>query len=282
MARKRCFLRVADQPDGKGWKPSAPQYMPEWLRMLTTHIPADWRDLQTAVASILAQSGFSVQIEKVIQTVRGRAEIDVFGQEAVEGRTYTVLCECKNWAARVPQNVIHGFRTVIGDAGANLGYIISTAGFQSGALTAAELTNIRLVTWSEFQAEFEQSWITHHFRPTLDGRLDTLWRYTEPIPPYSLLDRLDESAQRAFIGLRETHQPFWSALFTMFSRFLRMPIPNLPLRVRFQDVDDSVPAPVLDALGYQDLLDAVLDYGEATLAEFRAVVEQAQKPPKSE
>jgi hypothetical protein len=68
----------------------------------------------------------------------------------------------------------------------------------------------------------------------------------------------------------------------MFSRFLRMPIPNLPLRVRFQDVDDSVPAPVLDALGYQDLLDAVLDYGEATLAEFRAVVEQAQKPPKSE
>lgn len=124
VARKRCFLRVADQPDGKGWKPSAPQYMPEWLRMLTTHIPADWRDLQTAVASILAQSGFSVQIEKVIQTVRGRAEIDVFGQEAVEGRTYTVLCECKNWAARVPQNVIHGFRTVIGDAGANLGYII--------------------------------------------------------------------------------------------------------------------------------------------------------------
>src|ERR1035441_6622791 len=93
-------------------------------------------------------------------------------------------------------------------------YIISTAGFQSGALTAAELTNIRLVTWSEFQAEFEQSWITHHFCPTLDGRLDTLWRYTEPIPPYSLLDRLDESAQRAFIGLRETHQPFWSALFT--------------------------------------------------------------------
>ena len=78
-----------------------PWHMPEWLRMLTTRIPADWRDLQTAVADILAQSGFSVQVEKVIQTVRGHAEIDVFGQEAVEGRTCTVLCECKNWAARV-------------------------------------------------------------------------------------------------------------------------------------------------------------------------------------
>jgi restriction system protein len=248
--------------------------------MVTTRIPADWRDLQTAVANILAQSGFSVQVEKVIQTVRGRAEIDVFGQEAVEGRTYTVLCECKNWAARVPQNVIHGFRTVIADAGANLGYIISTAGFQSGARTAAEMTNVRLVTWLEFQAEFEQSWITHHFQPTLNGRLDTLWRYTEPIPPYRLLDRLNESAQRAFVALRQTHQPFWSALFTVFSPFLRMPVPDLPLRARFRDVGDSVPAQVLDALGYQDLLEAVLDYGEATAAQFSAVIDPAQESPK--
>lgn len=250
--------------------------------MLTTRIPADWRDLQTAVANILSESGFSVEVEKVIQTVRGRAEIDVYGQEVVEGRTYTVLCECKNWAARVPQNVIHGFRSVIADAGANLGYIISTAGFQSGALTAAEMTNVRLVTWQEFQAEFEQSWITHFLQPTLNGRLDTLWRYTEPIPPYRLLDRLDESAQRAFIGLREAHQPFWSALFTMFSPFLRMPIPNLPLRARLQDVGDSVPAQVLDALGYRDLLEAALDYGEATLAQFKAVIDQAQKAPNKE
>lgn len=250
--------------------------------MLTTREPADWRDLQTAVADILAQSGFSVQVEKVIPTVRGRAEIDVFGQENVEGRTYTVLCECKNWAARVPQNVIHGFRTVMVDSGANVGYIISTAGFQSGALTAAELTNIRLVTWLEFQSEFEQSWIAHHFQLTLENQLDTLWRYTEPIPPYRLLDRLEENAQRAFLALRETHQPFWSALFTMFSRFLRTPIPDLPLRARFKDLGNSVPAIVLDALGYQDLLRAVLDYGEATLAEFRAVVDQGRRSPKAE
>ena len=210
--------------------------------MLTTRIPPDWRDVQTSVATILSESGFSVQVEEIIETVRGRVEIDVFGQEAVEGRTYTVLCECKNWAARVPQNVIHGFRTVIAGAGANLGYIISTARFQSGALRAAEMTNVRLVTWPEFQSEFEQSWITHHLQPTLNARTDTLWRYTEPIPPYRLLDQLDETAQRAFIEMREAHQPFWAALFTMFSPFLRRPIPNLPLRALFRDVGGSVPA----------------------------------------
>jgi restriction system protein len=72
--------------------------------------------------------------------VRGTAEIDVYATETVDGRSYTILVECKNWTARVPQAVIHGFRTVVADSGANLGYIVSAAGFQSGALTAAELT----------------------------------------------------------------------------------------------------------------------------------------------
>ena len=213
--------------------------------------------------------------------MRGQVEIDVFGQEAVEGRTYTVLCECKNWTARVPQNVIHGFRTVVADSGANLGYIISTAGFQSGALTATELTNVRLVTWPEFQTEFEPSWIKHHLLPTLNNRLETLWRYTEPILPFRLLDQLDTNAQRSFMQLREKHQPFWSVLFTMFSPYLKLPIPNLPLRAQVHDAGDFVPAPVLDAVGYSDLLDAILDYGEATLAQFKAVIERGQTSPQS-
>lgn len=32
------------------------------------------------------------------------------------------------WRSRVPQNVIHGFRTVLADIGANVGYIVSMAG----------------------------------------------------------------------------------------------------------------------------------------------------------
>lgn len=34
-------------------------------------------------------------------------------------------------------------------------------GFQSGAYEASELTNLELVTWEEFQAKFEESWLEY-------------------------------------------------------------------------------------------------------------------------
>jgi hypothetical protein len=103
----------------------------------------------------------------------------------------------------------------------------ATAGFQIGALNAVELTNIRLVTWQEFQSEFEASWIKNYMMPTIVHRLDKVFSYTEPIPPFRLLEQLTEEAQRAFMELRENHQYFWPLLFTMFSPYLRLPTPPL-------------------------------------------------------
>ncbi|MBZ5585593.1 MAG: restriction endonuclease [Acidobacteriia bacterium] len=165
-------------------------------RMLTSRIPTDWRDLQESVAAVLRECGFSVEVEKVIDTARGAVEIDVFAEEHIHGRRYVVLCECKHWTARVPQNVIHGFRTVVGDSGANMGYIVSMAGFQSGAMTAAELTNIQLVTWEQFQEAFEATWLEHHLIPTITERLDDLFDCTEPLLPNRFLS-LDAARQEA-------------------------------------------------------------------------------------
>jgi restriction system protein len=113
--------------------------------MITVEELPDWRGLQEGVARILSECGFSVEIEKVIESARGTVELDVYAEEIVRGRKYVIACECKHWKARVPQNVIHGFRTVLGDIGANVGYIISTNGFQSGSFAASELTNVQLV-----------------------------------------------------------------------------------------------------------------------------------------
>jgi restriction system protein len=248
--------------------------------MLTTRQPSDWRDLQNRVANILAGSGFSVQTEKVIATARGTAEIDVYGQEVIDRRTYTVLCECKHWKTRVPQSVIHSFRTVVSDAGANVGYIISTAGFQSGALEAAELTNLRLVTWYEFQEEFEPTWIKQYMIPTLDQRLTKLYDYTEPLAPGWMLDQLTEDAQLAFMQLRHEQQPFWASVFTMFSPHLSgwFKTPVLPLRSILCGGALTVPDTVLDAVGYSDLLDALLAFGQAVLGEFAAIIAAGRTP----
>src|SRR5215510_13924373 len=127
--------------------------------MITSSAPNHWRDLQSQVARILNECGFTVEIEKTVKTVRGNVELDVYAKETVDGRRYSIICECKRWSSRVPQEVIHGFRTVVSDIGANIGYIVSMRGFQSGAFKASELTNIELVTWEEFQSVFEQSWL---------------------------------------------------------------------------------------------------------------------------
>jgi restriction system protein len=127
--------------------------------MITSVVPAEWKELETQTARILSECGFAVEQAKKLPAVRGSAEIDVYAEEEVKGRRYVLLCECKHWRTRVPQNVVHAFRTVCADVGANAGYVISTAGFQAGAFEAAKQTNVSLVTWEEFQAKFEESWL---------------------------------------------------------------------------------------------------------------------------
>ena len=70
------------------------------------------------------------------------------------------MCECKLSSKPVSQHVVHSFRTVVADIGADIGIIISAKGFQRGAVAAAAMTNIRLLPWDEFQQTFENRWTT--------------------------------------------------------------------------------------------------------------------------
>ncbi|TNC59559.1 restriction endonuclease [Rubellimicrobium roseum] len=101
--------------------------------MITEAVPNTWQDLQEQTAQILRECGWSAETEVTVATVRGQVELDVLATETVQGREYKAIVECKNWASRVPQAVIHSFRTVVGDIGAHSGYIVSRAGFQAGA-----------------------------------------------------------------------------------------------------------------------------------------------------
>lgn len=85
--------------------------------MITEKRPESWQQLQEWTAQILRECGWRAETEVSVKTARGKAEINVFAIETVRGREYKTLIECKNWAARVPQTVVHAFRAVIGDIG---------------------------------------------------------------------------------------------------------------------------------------------------------------------
>lgn len=251
--------------------------------MITRSVPDSWQALQTEVGQILSECGFTVEVEKTIDSARGTVELDVFAEETVRGRRYAIACECKYWKSRVPQAVIHGFRTVVQEIGANVGYIVSMAGFQSGAVAASELTNLKLVTWQEFQDLFEESWFEEFFTRQIDEKLDSLMTYTEPFLP-EWFEQMTETDKNTYLALKKKHDLFGAIMQSLgpYTRMLHQgePIPCLPLRARLKPdpILSTIPDHILDETAYRELLEASIAHGEAALAEFRMLRDQYAHP----
>ncbi|MGE5474873.1 MAG: restriction endonuclease [Ignavibacteriales bacterium] len=126
--------------------------------MIFNNEPKDWRDLQNKVCQVFLEMGCIAEVEKDIDTVRGKVNIDVYVEDKKFTPEMTYLCECKFWNKPVSQNVVHSFQTVVNNAGANTGYIISKNGFQTGAVESATSTNIVLLNWTQFQELLFNRW----------------------------------------------------------------------------------------------------------------------------
>lgn len=122
--------------------------------------PENWVDLQDKVAYVLKSCDYSVETPRKISTVRGNVEVDVYA----ECSDMSVICECKYWETKIPQNVILAFRTVVDDIGANKGIIISKNGFQVGAYKNAANTNIELETWDEFLETYKEKYLKSYIK----------------------------------------------------------------------------------------------------------------------
>jgi hypothetical protein len=165
---------------------------------------------------------------------------------------------------------------VVADAGANVGYIIASAGFQSGAYEAAELTNIRLLTWPEFQSEFEALWLENYLSPFVTEHFDTIMTYTEPLLPEAFC-KLTDLRRTEFLLLRERYESFGAMLmmFTTYVRVVGQDIPSLPLRRRLTPEAQStelMPAAILDSTAYCEFLAAAESYGREAMNAFSKVL----------
>lgn len=242
---------------------------------MRSDIPGTWQQLEEGVAQILEQCGFAVEHKKVVDTARGRVELDVFAEETVDGRRNVIICECKNWDTNIPQNVAHAFRTVVQDMGGNVGYIVSKRGFQPGAVAAVAQTNIKLVTWLEFQDAFLETWYEKYFVHRVKERFDPLIGYAEPFAP-RWLDRLTEDDEKRFIELRNANvQLGWLLLkFHPATRILPgREIPELPIRPRLEELNEGITIQdeVLDASSFVDLLSAFEQHATPVIEEIAGI-----------
>ncbi|PSR51887.1 hypothetical protein AHMF7605_28665 [Adhaeribacter arboris] len=252
--------------------------------MITVNTPNNWKDLQIKVAEILKDCGFTTEIEKIVITARGQVELDVYAQEQINGRKYSIICECKFWNSSIPQAVVHGFRTIVSDIGSNIGYIITTSNFQKGAINTTEFTNVELLTWDEFQNKFFESWFEKFFIFKITKELDPLMTYTEPILPmwFPLMSLEDK---QNYYSLKEKYDVIGYIIMVHFSTYSRMlvkkDIPKLPLieliKEDTEEIEKRIPKDILTEVGYREFLDKIIAFGKVGITSFRELRDKYSK-----
>lgn len=88
----------------------------------------------------------SIQQRRKITGRTGQVyEIDLSYTFSVAEADYLTAIECKCWRHRVGRNIVSAFKTVTDDIGAHKGIVVTTQGFQSGAIEAAGSYGIALM-----------------------------------------------------------------------------------------------------------------------------------------
>lgn len=242
---------------------------------LITQTPLEtWQQLEETVADILSECGMHAERGLHLELVRGGANVDVMATETVEGIVIRTICECKRWKTSVTQDVVMAFRTVVADSGAHRGYIISTNGFQSGAIAAAKSTNIDLVTFEEFQNTYFEKWIDKRVW-SIENSVGSVNTYYEPIgkPGYSQLRSNDERSAYDEIWTRYLFVGLILQAFAPYMRkFSREPYPQMPFDyTMFDQQGIMVPDDVRNAKGYREFLALIERYAKIALVELRKV-----------
>jgi len=241
---------------------------------MTSLVPEDWEQLENVVAEILTECGLKADRQVTLPLPRGSVTVDVLAEESADNILFRTICECKNWRTNIPQDVVHGFRTVLQEAGAHRGYIISKVGFQSGAIEAAKSTNIDLVTFDEFQDLYFEKWIEKRLW-AIEKQVGDINTYYEPfgIPGISQVD--DEVHERAYVGVWKKHLfvGFILPLFSPYSRIIsKQPAVALPLDVaKLEEQGINIPDDLKRATTYREFFRLLEDYAGVGLAELRSL-----------
>ena len=109
-------------------------------------MPKPWQAYQKEVATFFHGLGLEAQTDFTVTGVRTTHDIDVFVKSHQIGFDVVWLVECKQWQTRVTKLHVLALREIVADVGADRGILLCEAGFQSGAVEAAALTNVHVTS----------------------------------------------------------------------------------------------------------------------------------------
>lgn len=115
-------------------------------------MPDLWRDYQEEVAQFFRSLGFSATVGQSVQGVRSKHEIDVLVTFERWGMVNTWIVECKLHARPVTKAVVETLKSIAAEVGASVAFLVAESKFQSGAIDAAQKTNVVLSSLGDLRA----------------------------------------------------------------------------------------------------------------------------------
>jgi hypothetical protein len=161
-----------------------------------------WYLFQEQICEHFISIGAEAKTNVTIKGVRTTHDIDVLVKTKFLGEDLIWVIEAKKWKHKVNKLQVLGLRTIVNEIGADRGFIISEAGFQKGAIEAANNTNIRLKTFTELKNDTREL-VGNEILKTLRKRYEIsnsrYWSHSKRIrQKYSLRD--DAGVQPEYSG----------------------------------------------------------------------------------
>mgnify|MGYP001352841085 CR=1 FL=1 len=245
--------------------------------MIQNPAPTDWKDLQAGVCRVFREIGLHAEQDKVIKTPRGKVSLDVFAIDPGSVDSIQYVVECKNWKNSIPQSVVHSFTTVMHEVGANIGYIISKQRFQKGAIEYLTNTNIKGVTYADFQNHYLRIWIDRHFCSTIYNISDALVQYTEPINSRREKHKgnLSTKLQNRFKQLYDKYWLFGMAMLSISARVLEpdfFPPPDISIEKMNKIIVDTLGRNyVIETVYLREFLDKLVKLVQIITEQFNVI-----------
>lgn len=127
-----------------------------------------WQAYQEEAAEFFRSIGMEAETDATLQGVRTTHAIDVLVKSQHAGFEVTWLVECKKWNTRVSKLHVLALREIVADTGADRGILLSERGFQSGAIEAANLTNVQVTSLAESRVDSEHQISAMRLREIFD------------------------------------------------------------------------------------------------------------------
>jgi restriction system protein len=129
---------------------SRPDLLPSKIVSDDKSMP-DWDDYQEETAEFFRSIGLEANTNVTINGIRTSHDVDVVVRSNHVGFDLLWLVECKHWKTPVSKLYVLALREIVSDTGADRGILMAEKGFQSGALEAAQLTNVQLTSLADLK-----------------------------------------------------------------------------------------------------------------------------------